>query len=174
MTGRLRQAVRSVPDFPSPGVLFRDVTPILADADLLNYTFQVWHDLLETHGTTFDVVMGLESRGFIFGAPLAQQLGVGFVPARKPGKLPDVSARVNYDLEYGASALELPAGAVVSGQRVLIVDDVLATGGTAEAACRLVEQVGAEVAAVTFLIDVTALQGMQRLRQYATSVVLQY
>ena len=168
----LKALIRDVPDFPQPGILFRDITPLLADAAAL-------HTVLDWLAATYrearlDAVVGIESRGFIFGAPLAERLGIGFVPVRKPGKLPAERHVEEYALEYGTNALEIHQDALRSGQRVVIVDDLLATGGTALAACKLVELTGAEVHALAFLIELGALQGRARLRHYHLDVLLRY
>ena len=172
MHDELRALIRDVPDFPQPGILFRDITPLLADAAGLR-TVLDW--LAATYREArLDAVVGIESRGFIFGAPLAERLGIGFVPVRKPGKLPAQRHVEEYALEYGTSALEIHQDALRSGQRVVIVDDLLATGGTALAACKLVELTGAEVHALAFLIELGALQGRTRLRHYHLDVLLRY
>ena len=150
-----RSLIVDVPDFPQPGILFRDVTPLLESGEGLRSAV----DALAGAFTNIDIVAGIESRGFIFGAPVAYALRVGMVPVRKPGKLPRATASVNYALEYGTNTLQLHRDAVTSGQRVLIVDDVLATGGTAAATVALIEELGAEVAGVAVLIELTALGG---------------
>jgi adenine phosphoribosyltransferase len=152
--------IRDIPDFPKPGILFKDITPILADPT----AFRAALDLLATVAEPLrpTQVVAIESRGFIFGAPLAAQLGVGFAPVRKPGKLPYRSAREEYTLEYGSGVLEMHEDAV-SGQRVLIVDDLLATGGTAAATARLCQRLGAQVAGFTFVIELGFLAGRDAL-----------
>jgi adenine phosphoribosyltransferase len=158
-TARIRALVRDVPDFPEPGIVFKDITPVLADphglADAVEH--------LVDRAPPCDLVVGIEARGFILAAPVAHRLGHGFVPVRKPGKLPWESIRHDYALEYGTDALEIHVDAVVPGQRVLIVDDVLATGGTAAAACRLVEEAGGAVAGVSVLLELAFLDGRARL-----------
>lgn len=156
--GRLRSAIRDVPDHPSPGILFKDITPLLGDGSLLADTVGALSD-----GLDVDVVAGIEARGFIFGAPVAVALGVGFVPIRKSGKLPHVTASADYALEYATATIEVHTDAVTPGQRVLLVDDVLATGGTAVAAVRLIEGLGATVAGLSFLIELEALAGRELL-----------
>jgi len=157
----LKKYIRDVPDFPLPGILFRDITPLLnhpvAFAETVNeLANRVSHFRAER-------IAAVESRGFIFGAPLALKLGVGFVPLRKPGKLPAKCLREEYTLEYGTNAIEMHADALTPGERVLVFDDLLATGGTAAAMCRLVERAGAKVAACAFVIELTALKGRQQL-----------
>jgi adenine phosphoribosyltransferase len=156
-----RDHVLDVPDFPTPGILFRDVTPLLA-------TPGAFSEAVEAMAAPFrselpDKVLGIEARGFMFGAPLALALGVGFVPARKPGKLPRPTHRVAYGLEYGKDHLEVHADAFAPGERILIADDVLATGGTAAAAASLIEELGARVTGLTFFIELAALEGRTRL-----------
>jgi len=164
----LDERIRSIPDWPVPGVTFRDITPLLADpAGLPAVCEAVRAALLERGITGIDLVAGVEARGFVLGAPLAVALGVGFVPVRKQGKLPgDVHAET-YDLEYGTATLEVQAGAVAAGHRVLLVDDVLATGGTAAASVSLLRAAGAEVAAFAVLLELAALDGRARLRDLA-------
>ena len=158
----LAARVRDVPDYPKPGVMFKDVTPLLGD----HVTFSTAVDWLVTRfgRGTVDKVVGIEARGFILAAPVAYHFGAGFVPARKVGKLPGDTVSVTYDLEYGSETIELHRDAIEPGQRVLIVDDVLATGGTAAAATDLVEQLGGEVVGLGFLIELAFLEGARRLR----------
>ena len=172
LTGRLRGAVRDVADFPKPGILFKDITPVLADAELFRLTTDAMAEPWRGAGITH--VVGIESRGFILGAPVAQRLGAGFVPVRKPGKLPYRRERVEYALEYGVDALEVHADACGSAARVLIVDDVLATGGTAAAAARLFAQLGAPVAGYAFLIELAFLDGGTRLRELPRTSIVRY
>jgi adenine phosphoribosyltransferase len=153
--------VLDVPDFPTPGIIFRDVTPLLATPRAFSLAVTQMAEPFQAQPP--DKVLGIEARGFMFGAPLARELGVGFVPARKPGKLPRETRRVQYGLEYGRDNLEVHADAFRPGDRVLIADDVLATGGTAEAAATLVEALGARVIGLTFFIELAALQGRSRL-----------
>lgn len=154
-----RSLIVDVPDFPEPGILFRDVTPLLESGEGLRTAV----DALAGAFTGIDVVAGIESRGFIFGAPVAYSLGIGMVTVRKPGKLPRATASADYSLEYGTNTLQLHRDAVSPHQRVLIVDDVLATGGTAAATVKLLEELGAEVAGVAVLIELTALGGRAKL-----------
>lgn len=158
---RLRSLIRDVPDFPKPGITFKDITPLLADADALAGATRMMAD--PWRGGSIDQVVGIESRGFILGACVARELSAGFVPVRKPGKLPAVTTKVEYALEYGTDALEVHTDAVGRAARVLIVDDVLATGGTARATCELMERIGAEVAGFGFLIVLGVLNGQRRL-----------
>lgn len=167
---RLRACIRDVPDFPRAGVAFKDITPVLADARL----FQDVVRALATAGDGADVVVGIESRGFIFGAPLACLLGCGFVPFRKPGKLPYRTERVSYGLEYGTDALEAHVDAIRPGQRVLIVDDVLATGGTAAAAVELVQCLGGEALGTAFVVELGFLHGRPRLGSLPLHSLLTY
>ena len=168
----LKQHIRHVPDFPKPGVLFYDITTLLRNPEGLKVTI----DLLSTpySGQGIDIVVGIESRGFILGAAVAERLGAGFIPIRKPGKLPTTALKETYDLEYGTDALEIHADAVEKGQRVLIVDDVLATGGTAAAAAELVRRLGGELHGLAFLIELRFLGGKARLPGQQVYSVLQY
>jgi adenine phosphoribosyltransferase len=163
-----RAALRDVPDFPRPGILFKDITPLLGDAELFARVTRAMAAPFEGLGVTH--VAGIESRGFILGAPVAQHLGTGFVPLRKPGKLPHATRRIDYQLEYGTDGLEAHADACGTGGRLLLVDDVLATGGTAAAACGLLESLGATVVGCSFLLVIDALAGSDRLpgRELAT------
>lgn len=165
----LLAGTRDVPDFPKPGVLFKDLTPLFAQPDA--FTTVVRHVLEEWSGQV-DVVVGVEARGFIIGAPVALELGVGFVPIRKAGKLPGHVMAQEYDLEYGTATVELQHDALHDGQRVLVLDDVLATGGTALAACRLVEQAGAQVTGIQMLMELGFLDGRTRLRDYDVRTLL--
>jgi adenine phosphoribosyltransferase len=153
---RALELVRTVPDFPEPGVLFRDLNPLFADAEAVRTVIEAMTAGLPSG---VDVVAPVEARGFLLGGPVALALDCGLVPIRKPGKLPLVADRVDYTLEYGTASLELPAGVLWPGQRVAVIDDVLATGGTVAAVCELVERAGAEVAAVSVVLELTALGG---------------
>jgi adenine phosphoribosyltransferase len=168
----LKKHIRHVPDFPKAGILFYDITTLLRDAD----GFQATIDLLATPyaNQDIDVVVGIESRGFILGGAVAARLGAGFIPIRKPGKLPSRALKEIYDLEYGKDALEIHHDAVEKGQRVLIVDDVLATGGTAAAATQLVKKLGGELHGLTFLIELIGLNGRAKLTGEQVYSVLQY
>ena len=152
---------RSVPDFPQPGVLFWDLTPVLADSDALCAVVDAMFEAHDVVGT--DIVAAIDARGFLFGAAFGISYGYGVVPVRKAGKLPVVGQRIEYDLEYGTAELELPAGVIEPGQGVLVVDDVLATGGTAAATCELLERAGARVSGVCVVLEIGALNGRDRL-----------
>lgn len=168
----LKSKIRHIPDFPKPGILFYDITTLLRDAD----GFRVAIDSLTSpfEGAAVDAIVGIESRGFIFGAAVADRLGAGFVPVRKVGKLPGKTVAVSYDLEYGTDSLEVHADAILPGQRVVVVDDLLATGGTAQATVSLLQGLGAEVVGVSFLIELTFLNGRDRLAGQSVHVVLSY
>ena len=168
----LKSLIRDVPDFPQPGILFRDVTPLLRHPSAMREV--VAHFAERYRGAGIDVVAGIESRGFIFGAPLAMELGVGFVPIRKVGKLPAEKINLEYALEYGTAALEIHVDAVSAGERVLLIDDLLATGGTAAAAAQLVETLGGQIASVAFLIELEFLAGRDRLDGDDVYSVLKY
>jgi adenine phosphoribosyltransferase len=172
MNTSLSSFVRDVPDFPKAGILFRDITPLLANAEAFGQAVQAMAEPVLTLQPTH--VLGLESRGFIFGSALAQKLGVGFVPARKPGKLPMPTHQESYGLEYGLDALEIHRDAFKAGDRVLIVDDVMATGGTAAAAQRLVQRTGAQAVALTVFIELTSLPGREKVEGLPVFSVLRY
>ena len=170
----LRSLVRDIPDFPTPGVSFKDITPLLADAAALDAAVSALaDDVRERHGAV-DVVIAAEARGFLLGPAVARELGAGFVLARKPGKLPWETVRAEYLLEYGSDALELHSDAVAEGARVLVHDDLLATGGTARALCSLVEQLGGTVLGCAFLIELAFLEGRSRLEGYEVHALLAY
>jgi adenine phosphoribosyltransferase len=168
----LRSTIRDIPDFPKPGVGFKDITPVLKDATLFPRCMDAMARPFDGKGVTH--VAGIESRGFILGAAIAERLRMGFVPIRKPGKLPYQTHREEYALEYGTDCLEIHVDAAGPGDRVLIVDDVLATGGTAAAACRLVEKLGADVAGCSFLLALSFLPGMNVLDGRPTASLLVY
>ena len=157
----LKSFIRDIPDFPSPGILFRDITPLLASPAAFEAAVRAMAKPF--HNSKPEKVLGIEARGFMFGAAIARELSVGFVPVRKPGKLPRETLRVSYGLEYGKDSLEIHTDACRKGERVLIVDDVLATGGTAHAAGELADRLGAEVAGMAFFIELDALKGRSRL-----------
>ena len=172
MSDDLRTFIREVPDFPQPGVLFRDVTPLLKDPVAFNTAL----DAMEAYvaGRAVDSIVGIESRGFLFGAPLAARLGLPFVPVRKPGKLPAAHMSIEYALEYGEGQLDIHSDALSTGDAVVIVDDLLATGGTAVGTAKLVELLGGRVAGLAFLIELTTLEGRKRLQGYDVFSVLDY
>jgi adenine phosphoribosyltransferase len=169
---RLRALIRDVPDFPKPGILFKDITPLLADARALYDATQLMAEPFRRE--KLDGVVGIESRGFILGSIVARELGVGFIPVRKPGKLPANVTSVEYALEYGTDKLEVHADACDRGARLLIVDDVLATGGTARATCDLLERVGAQVVGLSFLLVLDFLKGRERLPSRHVETVLSF
>jgi adenine phosphoribosyltransferase len=168
----LRSRIRDIPDFPKQGILFKDITPLLADVEAFRVCIQLMGEQLD--GDSVQAVIGIESRGFMFGAALADKLGVGFVPVRKPGKLPAATYRAEYDLEYGSDAVEIHRDALHPGDRVVIVDDLIATGGTAKAAAELVGKCGAEVAAFVFVINLVALEGTKKLEPHRVISILDY
>jgi adenine phosphoribosyltransferase len=153
--------LRDIPDFPQPGIVFKDLTPLLADVDAFRFTVDAIAD--HAAGLTVDKVVGIEARGFIFAAAVAYRLGAGFVPVRKPGKLPWKTITETYALEYGSDSLDLHQDAIGAGESVIVVDDVLATGGTAAATCRLVERLGGRVAGVAFVVELGFLDGRAKL-----------
>jgi adenine phosphoribosyltransferase len=157
----LKRFVRDVPDFPKPGILFKDITPLLRDAAALRGSVEQLAARLK--GQKVDAIAGIESRGFLFAATLALELGLGLIPLRKPNKLPHAKVRESYALEYGTDALEMHEDAIRKGDRIALVDDLLATGGTMGAACKLVERCGASVVACLFVIELAALKGRERL-----------
>ncbi|HEX5177742.1 MAG TPA: adenine phosphoribosyltransferase [Gemmatimonadaceae bacterium] len=172
LAGELRRAIRDVPDFPKSGIVFKDITPILLDATLFHHATEAMAAPFAADAITH--VIGIESRGFILGAPVAQHLGAAFVPVRKPGKLPSTVERVQYALEYGTDALEMHRDALGPSDRALIVDDVLATGGTARATCELVERTGARVIGCSLLMVLTFLSGVQALSSRRVESLLEY
>ena len=168
----LKGLIRDLPDFPQPGILFRDITPLLQDAAALRFTLETM--AARYRGANISKVVGIESRGFLFGAPLAYLMGVGFTPVRKQGKLPAETMAVEYSLEYGSNVLEIHRDALQPGERALIVDDLLATGGTVAATVKLARQLGAEVVSAAFLIELAALQGRARLPGLDVYTLLTY
>ena len=168
----LEEYVRSIPDFPEPGIIFRDITSILQDADGLKLAIDSMQKCLDD--VEFDVVVGTESRGFIFGVPIAYNLHKPSVPVRKKGKLPCETISQSYDLEYGSATIEMHKDSIKPGQKVVIVDDLIATGGTVEAAIKMVEALGGEVVRVVFLMELAGLKGRERLKDYSVSSVLRY
>lgn len=169
---KLEEYVRSIPDFPEPGVIFRDVTSILQDADGLNLAIDSMQSYLKD--MDLDVIVGLESRGFMFGVPLAYNLHKAFVPVRKKGKLPCETISQTYDLEYGSEEIEIHKDAIRPGQKVAIVDDLIATGGTVEAAVKLIERLGGEVVKIVFLMELEGLNGREKLEEYNVDSVIRY
>ena len=168
----LKALIRDIPDFPKPGILFRDITTLLRDPDGLRHTIETLAD--HYADLEIDYILGMESRGFIFGVPLAVQLGVGFIPVRKPGKLPAAVHSVEYDLEYGTDRLEMHQDALPKGCRILIVDDLIATGGTAAATVDLVAAAGAQLAGFGFIVELTDLGGRDRLPNVPIVSLVQY
>lgn len=169
---KLEEYVRSIPDFPEPGIIFRDVTSILQDADGLQLAIDSIEELVKD--TEADVVVGTESRGFIFGVPVAYNLHKPFVPVRKKGKLPCETISQEYDLEYGSAVIEMHKDAIKPGQRVVLIDDLIATGGTIEAAIKMIESLGGEVVKIVFLMELAGLNGRDRLKGYDVASVICY
>jgi adenine phosphoribosyltransferase len=174
MIERIRSAVRDVPDFPKPGILFRDITPILADPQLMQVALDLHLAAVADLRGKVDRVVGIESRGFLFGPPIAVALGAGFVPVRKPGKLPAMTVEREYQLEYGVDTVQMHADAVVAGHKVLLVDDLLATGGTAQATASLIEGCGGKLLGCLFLIELAGLEGRARLGGHRVDALLRY
>jgi len=169
---RLKDKIRDIPDFPKPGIIFKDITPLVKDPAALRLAV---HQLIQPFlGRNITVVAGMEARGFIFGSLVAWELGLPFVPLRKPGKLPYDVQSVSYDLEYGSATLEAHIDAVDANDRVLLIDDLLATGGTAKASCELIEQLGAKVEACAFVVELDFLEGREKLADYEVHSLLHY
>lgn len=168
----LRQHIRSIKDFPKPGIMFRDITTLLKNSDALNYTADQLFQFANEHKVS--KVVGVESRGFIFGALLANKLNVGFVPVRKAGKLPAETVSVTYSLEYGTDSLEIHRDAISPGDKVIVHDDLLATGGTLNAVCQLIEKLGGEIVQVSAIIELTFLRGRDKLEKYDVRSILTY
>ncbi len=161
MESQLRKHIRDIPDFPKPGIIFKDITPLLQNHEAFD---AVVRSFVERYGERgIDAIVGIESRGFLFGTPLAHQLKVSFVPVRKKGKLPYKTVDISYDLEYGSATIEMHTDAVTQGQRVLVIDDLLATGGTAEATCQLIEGQGGEVVECAFVVELAFLGGREKI-----------
>ncbi len=169
---QLESYVRSIPDFPEPGIIFRDVTSVLQDKDGLRMAIDQMQDMLK--GLEFDTIVGPESRGFIFGVPIAYNLNKAFIPIRKKGKLPCETISMDYDLEYGKATIEMHKDAIKPGQKVVIVDDLIATGGTIEAIIKLIELLGGEVIKIIFLMELKGLNGREKLVGYNVDSVIQY
>ncbi|WP_306335925.1 adenine phosphoribosyltransferase [Streptomyces sp. KL118A] len=171
VTELLLSRIRDVPDYPKPGVMFKDITPLLADPAAFAALTETLSDLSVRHGAT--KIVGLEARGFILGAPVALRAGLGFIPVRKAGKLPGATLRQSYDLEYGSAEIEVHAEDLAAGDRVMVIDDVLATGGTAEAALQLIRRADADVVGVAVLLELMSLSGRQRLQAALKGAVLE-
>ena len=169
---KLEEYIRSIPDFPEKGIIFRDITTVLQDAEGLKLAIDSMIETLKD--VDFDVIVGTESRGFIFGVPIAYNLHKAFVPVRKKGKLPCETVSMEYDLEYGSAVIEMHKDSIKPGQKVVLVDDLVATGGTIEAAIKLVEELGGEVVKVVFLMELAGLKGRERLKGYEVESVLCY
>lgn len=169
---KVEDYVRTIPDFPEPGIMFRDVTSVLQDPEGLKLSIDEMIKLLD--GVEFDVIAGAESRGFIFGVPVAYELGKAFVPVRKKGKLPCETVSAEYELEYGTACIEIHKDAIKPGQKVVIVDDLIATGGTIQAAAKLIEQLGGEVVKIIFLMELAGLNGREKLTGYDVASVITY
>jgi len=168
----LKNYIRDIPNFPKEGIIFKDITPLWKDKDAFA---QAIDTIVERYRPQqIDVVVGVEARGFIVGAPVAYKLGVGFVPMRKPGKLPYKTTSVSYELEYGIDTIEMHEDGISAGQRVLIIDDLLATGGTARAMCKLVEQAGGKVVELAFIVELTFLHGKDKLKEWNVFSLIQY
>ena len=172
MSKKVEDYVLSIPDFPEPGIMFRDITSVIQDPDGLKLAVDGLADLLKD--TEFDLIVGPESRGFIFGVPVAYLTGKGFVPVRKKGKLPRKTVSQKYDLEYGQAEIEMHVDAVKPGQKVVIVDDLIATGGSAEAAAKLVEQLGGEIVKMVFVMELAGLEGRKKLGKYDVESLIVY
>ena len=168
----LKDYVASIPDFPQEGILFRDITPLMADGEAFHYACEELIDYAKKVGA--QVVAGPESRGFIFGCPVAHEMKIGFVPVRKPNKLPRKTNSYKYDLEYGSNELHMHADAIKPGQKVLIIDDLLATGGTVEATAKMIEELGGEVVGCAFLIELEGLGGREKLDKYDVFTLMKY
>ncbi len=169
---KLEERIRDVPDFPRQGIVFKDITPLLQDPEAFKHVIDTFTQTYRDKG--IDLIVAAEARGFIFGAPLAYNLGIGFVPVRKPAKLPAECISAEYALEYGVDSLHMHKDAIAPGQRVLIIDDLLATGGTVAAKVELVEKLGGEVAGIAFLIELTFLNGRERLKGYEVTSLIEY
>ena len=168
----LKEKIRVIEDFPKEGISFKDITTLIGDAEGLKASIDAIVDYLKDKN--IDVIVGPEARGFIFGVPVAYALGVGFVPVRKPGKLPAETISITYDLEYGSDTIEIHKDAIKPGQRVAVVDDLLATGGTVEAVAKLIEQAGGEVASLDFVTELTELKGREKLKGYDVMSLVKY
>ncbi len=172
MAEDIKKYIRSIPDFPKPGINFKDITSLLIDPAALKVTLRELFDFAKNKA--INKVVGIEARGFIFGTMLAERLDAGFVPVRKPGKLPGKTIKQEYSLEYGIDTVEIHADAIQEGDKVLVHDDLLATGGTAEAACKLVEKLGGKVVQVSFVVELSFLKGREKLKQYDVRTLVDY
>ena len=170
----LKALIRDIPDFPKQGIVFRDITTLLSDAEGLRYTIDTLKEKCLSGNLSPDYIVGMESRGFLFGAPLAYQLNAGFVPVRKPGKLPAAVHQVEYELEYGTDSLEIHQDALEDHHNVLIVDDLMATGGTAKATAELLEKIGCNVLGFAFIIELKALEGRKKLPDVPIITLIEY
>jgi len=170
----LKSLIRDVPDFPKPGITFRDITTLLRDPDGLRYTIDSFTQKFVDAGITADYIVGMESRGFLFGTPLAYQMKAGFVPVRKPGKLPLATHSIEYELEYGTDCLEIHQDALQPGNKVLIVDDLIATGGTASATAKLLNKIGCDLVGFGFIIELKDLQGRKNLPDVPIMTLMEY
>ena len=169
---KIEEYVRTIPDFPEPGIMFRDVTSVLQDPDGLKLSIDSMIKLLD--GVDFDIIAGAESRGFIFGMPIAYALGKAFIPVRKKGKLPLETVEESYDLEYGSATIEMHKDSIKPGQKVVIIDDLIATGGTVEACAKMIERLGGEVTRIVFLMELAGLKGREKLAKYDVKSVIRY
>ena len=168
----LKQYIRDIKDFPKKGVMYRDITPLLLDPELMQHTLAM---LVKSFaGQKVDKVVGIEAKGFLFGVLLAKELNVGFIPMRKPGKLPYKTISAEYNLEYGSDRIQVHSDAIMPGERILMHDDILATGGTASAACSLIEKLGGEVLACSFLLELTEMNGREKLKGYEVNALASY
>lgn len=168
----LKKYIANVPDFPKKGILFRDITPLMLNGKAYRYATEKFKEFTEQKKAT--VIVGPEARGFIFGCPVAIQLGIGFAPVRKPGKLPREEVSISYDLEYGSNKLCIHKDAIKKGDRVLVIDDLLATGGTIEATIKLIEKLGGEVVGLAFLIELNDLKGRKKIQKYDILTLINY
>ena len=172
MSADLKKYIRSIQDFPIKGIMFRDITTLLKEPEAIKATLSQL--MLNIQGKKIDKVVGIESRGFIFGALLAKELRAGFIPVRKPGKLPSETVTQTYKLEYGTDSIQIHKDAISKGDKVLLHDDLLATGGTAEASCKLIEKLGGEIVQISFIIELTFLKGREKLKPYDVRSLVTY
>jgi adenine phosphoribosyltransferase len=172
LADRLRESIRDIPDFPKPGIVFKDITPVLLDPTLFRDTVSALADWTKAHGA--QKIVGVDARGFLFAGAVSDRLGVGLVPVRKPGKLPFQTVSESYDLEYGVNTLELHTDAIGEGERIVVVDDLLATGGTVKAAVRLVEALGGTIAGLAFVVELGFLDGRSKLDGYDTTSLVTF